>query len=247
MSRFREGSGELLVATDVAARGLDIDGVTHVVNYDIAQSPEQHVHRIGRTGRAGRAGMALTLVLPREWKQLRAISEATQARITRRPLPTEEDVAVAARDSLRRQLVETLQEDHLSGFVELAEDLAEEYPALKVAAAAIKLAMDGARPGVPAGVTAPRPEAAEAAGEGRMQRLFVNVGGRQGVRAADVVRAIASESPVPSSAVAGIDVHEDFTFVEVPREHTVETIAALRRWRVAGRAVNAEPARPRGR
>ena len=243
MGRFREGAGELLVATDVAARGLDIDGVTHVINYDIAQSPEQHVHRIGRTGRAGRSGMALTLVQPREWRQMKAIADATQARMVRRPVPSEADVAVAARDSFRRQLVETLQEGDLAAFADLAEDLAEEYPALQVAAAAIKLAMDGARPAV---ATAPRTEPAFET-TGPTQRLFVNVGSRQGVRAGEVVRAIASESPVPGSAIGPIDVHEDFTFVEVPREQAAEVISGLRRWRIGGRPVNAEPARPRGR
>ena len=238
MARFRDGSGELLVATDVAARGLDIEGVTHVINYDIAQSPEQHVHRIGRTGRAGRTGMALTLIGPREWKQLRAFAMVTGARMTRRTVPTEADVALAARDSFRRQLVEALQGDDLSGFLELAEDLAEEYPAVRVAAAAIKVAMDGARPGTE--------EAAQSARDaGPTQRLFVNVGSRQGVRPADVVGAVAADSPVPAAAVAAVDVHEDFTFIEVPREQAEDVIAGLRRWRVAGRPVNAEPARPR--
>jgi ATP-dependent RNA helicase DeaD len=130
LGRFREGRSPLLVATDVAARGLDVEGVTHVINYDIAASPEAYVHRIGRTGRAGRSGVA----------------RVTQARIRRRPVPTPADVALAARDSFRRQLIEAMEGD-LSAFIELARDLAEERSAVEVAAAAMKVAMDGAKAG----------------------------------------------------------------------------------------------------
>ncbi len=145
LGRFREGRSNLLIATDVAARGLDVEGVTHVINYDIAASPEAHVHRIGRTGRAGRAGIALTLVHPRELKLLRQICQVTQTRIPRRRLPTAGEVQLAARDALRRQLLEILSGD-LSSVRGLAEELAEEYPALSVAAAAIKLAAEATRP-----------------------------------------------------------------------------------------------------
>ncbi len=144
LARFREGQSPLLVATDVAARGLDVEAVTHVINYDIPASPEAYVHRIGRTGRAGRVGVALTLVQLREMNLLRQIARVTQARIARRPLPSPGEVALAARDSFRRQLLDALEGD-LSGFVDLAQDLAEERSAIEVAAAAIKLALDGAR------------------------------------------------------------------------------------------------------
>ncbi len=247
LARFRDGTTELLVATDVAARGLDIEAVTHVINYDVAQSPEAHVHRIGRTGCAGRSGVAITLVLPREWRQLRSISEATGARIARRPLPTAADVALAARDSFRRQLLETLQDGDLSGFLDLAQDMSEEHSAVRVAAAAIKLAMDGGR-ATPVGRGEGRSDAPEGLGGGGepgMQRLFLNIGSRQGVRPADVVRTIAGETGMPGSAVGAIDIHEDYTFVEVPRDLAGDAIAAIRRTRIAGRPVNAEPARPR--
>ena len=247
LARFREGAGELLVATDVAARGLDIEGVTHVINYDIAQSAEQHVHRIGRTGRAGKAGIALTLIGPREFKQLRSFMDATQSRIARRPLPTPADVALAARDSFRRQLVEALGASDLTAYVDLAQELAEEHTPLQVAAAAIKLAMDGARavsrPDIPDGAGG---GSGNTAGDAGMCRLFINVGNRQGVRPGDVLRTITSETGMPGSAVGAIDVHADFTFVEVPGNREADVIAGIRRWRLDGRPVNAEPARPRG-
>ncbi len=146
LARFRDGERSLLIATDVAARGLDVEGVTHVINYDVATSPEAHVHRIGRTGRAGRSGVALTLVAARELGLLRQIARATQARMQRRSLPTAAELAQGLRNSVRRQLQEALAGD-LSGFLDLARELSEERPAVEVAAAAIQLAVDGARLG----------------------------------------------------------------------------------------------------
>lgn len=245
LSRFREGGSELLVATDVAARGLDIEAVTHVINFDIAQSPEAHVHRIGRTGRVGRSGSALTLVQPREVKQLRSIADATGARIPRRILPSPADVAAAARDSMRRQLLEVLDEADLSEYMDLVQDLAEASSLAKVAAAAIKMVMDAGRG--PARTTPSAEAGAEAAAsEPGMQRLFVNVGGRHGLRPGDIVRAIAAGGGITGGDVGVIDIHDDFSFVEVPRGTADAAIAALRRARVGGRAVNAEVARARG-
>lgn len=247
LTRFREGGSEVLVATDVAARGLDIEGVTHVINFDIAQSPESHIHRIGRTGRVGRAGVALTLIQPREVKQLRSIADATGARIPRRVLPTPADVASAARDSFRRQLVEVLEESDLGDYMDLAQELAEASSPMQVAAAAIKMAIDGGRTGsrgLP-GAEASRDRGTSGAEPG-MQRLFVNVGGRQGVRPADLVRTIATEAGIPGGDVGAIDIHDDFSFVEVPRTVMERAITGLRRARIAGRPVNAEPARPKG-
>jgi len=244
LARFREGGSELLIATDVAARGLDIEGVTHVINFDVAQSPESHVHRIGRTGRVGRSGVALTLVQPREVKQLRSIAEATGARIPRRILPTPADVAAAARDSFRRQLVEVLEGADLTDYLRLAQELAEASSPMQVAAAAMKMAMDGGRTGARAAPGAEGPAEATG-GEPGMQRLFVNVGGRQGIRPADLVRTIAAEAGIPGGDVGAIDIHDDFSFVEVPRVAAERAITGLRRARLAGRPVNAEPARPR--
>jgi len=246
LSRFREGGSELLVATDVAARGLDIEAVTHVINFDIAQSPEAHVHRIGRTGRVGRSGVALTLVQPREVKQLRGIAEATGARIPRRILPSPADVAAAARDSVRRQLMEVLEEADLTDYMDLAQDLAEASSPVQVAAAAIKMVMDAGRGPVRGGPTGAEPGTDGVASEPGMQRLFVNVGGRHGLRPGDLVRAIAAAGGIPGGDVGVIDIHDDFSFVEVPRGAAERAIAALRRARIAGRPVNAEVARARG-
>lgn len=228
MARFRDGESELLIATDVAARGLDIEGVTHVLNYHVADSAEAHVHRIGRTGRVGRTGVAITLVDRREMKQLRMIAEATQTRIPTHALPSPADVARAAMGSFRRELADVIEAGELAGALELAQDMAERYSAIEVAAAAIKLAMDTAR-----SPSAPSPATADT------QRIFLNVGHREGIRPADVLRA------APGLEVGEIDVHDDFSFAEVPAAAADGAIELWRQWRVGGRLVNAERARAR--
>ncbi len=139
MARFRSGQVELLIATDVAARGLDIDHVSHVVNYDIPLDPEVYVHRIGRTGRAGREGIALTLVSPRERRLLRNIERMTKATIQRRMLPTLEEVASRKRERFITTLRTTIEAGELETYSELAEQLTEEMRPIDIAAAAFKL------------------------------------------------------------------------------------------------------------
>ena len=245
LARFREGGSELLVATDVAARGLDIEGVTHVINFDIAQSPEAHVHRIGRTGRVGRSGAALTLVLPREVKQLRAIADSTGARIPRGILPSPADVAAAARDSVRRQLLEVLGEADLGECLDLARELAEASSPVMVAAAALKMVLDAGRGSARGGAGGNDSGSDGITAEPGMQRLFVNMGGRQGLRPGDIVRAISGTGGISGGEVGVIDIHDDFSFVEIPRAAADRVIAVLRRTRIGGRPVNAEVARAR--
>ncbi|GAA5526394.1 DEAD/DEAH box helicase [Herpetosiphon gulosus] len=143
MKRFREEQVEILVATDVAARGLDIEHVSHVINYDIPLDPEAYVHRIGRTGRAGRSGVAVTLVTPRERRQLRTIERMTGAPIQRLRLPTIADVVARRREAFKDNLRELIEQHNEQGGLEqylvLAEELAEQYSPTDLAAAAFKM------------------------------------------------------------------------------------------------------------
>jgi ATP-dependent RNA helicase DeaD len=139
MQRFRAGQAEILVATDVAARGLDVEQISHVINYDIPHDPENYVHRIGRTGRAGRTGCAITLVTPRERRGLQNIARATGADIQRQNLPTVGDVLVRRREQFKETLQETIAGEGLEPFVILAESMGEEYSPTLLAAAAFKL------------------------------------------------------------------------------------------------------------
>jgi ATP-dependent RNA helicase DeaD len=140
MRRFRDGTSELLVATDVAARGLDIEHVSHVVNFDVPSSPDAYVHRIGRTGRAGREGVAITLAEAREHRLLRNVEQLTKRRISIESVPSIHDLRARRIELLRSSIEELLVGGELEGYRSVVEALAEEHDILDVAAAAVKLA-----------------------------------------------------------------------------------------------------------
>jgi ATP-dependent RNA helicase DeaD len=142
MSRFREGVADILIATDVAARGLDIEHVSHVINYDIPESPDVYVHRIGRTGRAGREGVAITLVQPREHYLLKAIEKVVKQRIEPARIPTIADVRAKRMELLIEALRETLAGDDFGRYRVAVQTLAQQFDPLDVAAAAAKLAAE---------------------------------------------------------------------------------------------------------
>ncbi len=140
MKRFRSNNADLLIATDVAARGLDIQHLSHVINYDVPTEPDAYIHRIGRTGRAGREGVAITLVEPREHRMLRNIQFATQQKIAVGTLPTVTDLRNRRLELTRAALYEAVQAGELDSFRKVVEDLASEFDPFDVAAAAVKLA-----------------------------------------------------------------------------------------------------------
>jgi ATP-dependent RNA helicase DeaD len=140
MGRFRDGSLDVLVATDVAARGLDIDHVSHVVNFDVPSDPDAYIHRIGRTGRAGREGTAITLVEPREHRLLRNIETSTRTRLEIARLPTVSDLRERQLDVLRANLREALVDDDFERFRGVVEPLSEEFDLVDIALAAVFLA-----------------------------------------------------------------------------------------------------------
>ena len=142
MTRFREGTADLLIATDVAARGLDIEHVSHVINYDIPESPDVYVHRIGRTGRAGREGTAITLVQPREQRMLQGIERVVKQKIEQARIPTVADLRAHRMEMLIEALREALVENEYDRYRGAVQSLAGEYDPLDIAAAAAKLAAD---------------------------------------------------------------------------------------------------------
>jgi ATP-dependent RNA helicase DeaD len=267
MGRFRTGQVELLVATDVAARGLDIEHVSHVINYDIPLDPEIYVHRIGRTGRAGRTGCAVTLVTPRERRMLHYIERITGAPIQRMRLPTIADVIARRRESFKETLRETIEAGGLEPYQVMAEQLGEEYSPTDLAAAAFRLLL-----GEPADETEDRLAAAEPSEEERrarprrdrdfaddraprggrsygpergMTRLYLDVGRDDGVRPSDIVGAIANEANIPGRAIGAIDLFERFSFVEVPGNLSERVLKALKRTTIRGRKIAPSIAQPR--
>jgi ATP-dependent RNA helicase DeaD len=149
MFSFRQGDIDLLVATDVAARGLDVQSITHVINYDIPTDPESYVHRIGRTGRAGRSGIAMTMIHPKERRTLAQIERLTGVRMQRRGVPTPAMVVAKQQEACRERLVKVLETDNLATYRRIVEQLQGEYDHADVAAAALKLllARDAEAPG----------------------------------------------------------------------------------------------------
>ncbi len=251
MGRLRNGAAELLVATDVAARGLDIDQLTHVVNYNVPSAPDSYVHRIGRVGRAGREGVAITLAEPREHRMLKMIERVTKQRITVQKLPTVADLHARRLELTRAALRESLLEDDLERFRVVVETLTDEFDVVEVALAAVKLAheVSGAAddeeeiPEVALRPTAERRRPGKAtAGErggrpakGGVTRLFVGAGRKAGVRPQDLVGAIAGESRLSGKDIGAIDIADRFSLVEVPESAVDEVIAALRATTIKGK------------
>jgi ATP-dependent RNA helicase DeaD len=146
LRRFRDGASDMLVATDVAARGLDIDHVSHVVNFDVPSSPDAYVHRIGRTGRAGREGVAITLAEARDYRLLRNIEQLTKRKITTENVPTVHDLRARRLELTKSALEEVLEAGNLDAYRTVVEALSNEYDVIDIAAAAVRLA-DQARDG----------------------------------------------------------------------------------------------------
>ena len=137
--QFRESTIEILVATDVAARGLDVSGVTHVYNFDIPQDPESYVHRVGRTGRAGQTGLAMTFVIPRELEHLRSIERTTKRKIVRMPVPTLTEAIEGQQRLAVEKLLNQIEEGNLEQYRGRAEDLLTETDSVALVSAALKL------------------------------------------------------------------------------------------------------------
>ena len=241
MARLRNEVSDLIVATDVAARGLDIDQLTHVVNYDVPSDPDSYTHRIGRVGRAGREGVAITLAEPREHRMLKTIERVTRSKITVEKLPTVADLRARRLEMTRSAIEELLVEGDLDRFRVVLDALTDEHDVVEIALAAVKLAHEASgqpdddEAEIPE-VREPRAKTANAKASRRnMTRLFIGAGRTAGVRPGDLVGAIAGESGVSGQAIGSIEVSDRFSIVEVPDEHAQEIIAALRGSTIKGK------------
>lgn len=234
VKRLRNGKVDVLVATDVAARGLDVERISHVINYDMPNDLEVYVHRIGRTGRAGRSGVAVLFVTPRERRMMKEIERYTGKKITPMKLPTRAEVAARRVAVLKDSIRDILENQDLELYLSLVEDLAEESGCdmAEIAAAAIFAAKGDAVMEVEAPV-----EQVHEPEEG-MVRLFIAAGAINGVRPADIVGAIANESGMPGRAIGAIDIQEDYTFVELPRQYREQVLSRMSNTRIKGRQIN---------
>ncbi len=278
MNSFRNGATEILVATDVAARGIDVDDVEAVFNYDIPQDDEYYVHRIGRTGRAGRDGIAFSFVVGREVYKFRDIQRYCKTRIIPQAIPSLDDITEIKAEKIMDQVKETINNVDLTKMIQVIEQklVEEDYTAMDVAAALLKIAMGeenediaesghlapsldeldrygrdnrgrgGRNNGRRDGGRGNRGGRDERNGNG-MARLFINIGKNQNVRPGDILGAIAGESGIPGRMVGSIDMYDKYTFVEVPEENAESVLKAMKNAKIKGKNIRMEVAGSKGR
>lgn len=242
MDDFRSGKVDILIATDVAARGIDVDDVDMVFNYDIPQDEEYYVHRIGRTGRAGRSGMALSFIGGKEVYKLKDIERYCKTKILAKPVPSLDDVKNTKLDNMFDKIRQTIEEGGLTDMVNLVEEHVnqEEYTSMDMAAALLKMLI---------GDTLDREDEVEEfhfdtdKDDSRMVRLFINIGKKDKIKPANILGAIAGESGMPGKLVGAIDMMDNYTFVDVPAIHAEKILKAMNdNVQIKGRRVNVEKA-----
>jgi ATP-dependent RNA helicase DeaD len=263
MKKLRAGTAELLIATDVAARGLDVDVLTHVINYDVPSAPESYVHRIGRVGRAGREGVAITLAEPREHRLLKNIERISKQKIQIGKVPTVADLRARRMDVTRASLREALLAEEFEQYQVLIDALSEEFDIVDIAAAAIKLFHEAATPteederDIPSPEIRDRDRGMDRKGEsrggrdrapagdrggrpgrstgGNSTRIFIGVGRSAGIRPQDLVGAITGEAGVRGKDIGQIEIADRFSLVEVGNDVADDVINALRGTTIRGK------------
>ena len=270
MNSFRNGRTEILVATDVAARGIDVDDVEAVFNYDIPQDEEYYVHRIGRTGRAGREGIAFSFVVGRDVYKLRDIQRYCKTKIVPQAIPSLDDITEIKAEKILDQAKQVMADMDLSRVLHIVEKklLEEDYTSLDLASALLRMSMgeenqDIAIDSQPArslddldswgrgGRGRGRDNGRGRSGrdnrggrgrksDGDMARLFVNLGKNQGVRPGDILGAIAGESGISGRMIGSIDMYDKYTFVEVPSDCAGEVVECMKNAKIRGKNVHVE-------
>lgn len=244
MNGFRNGKTEILIATDVAARGIDVDDVEAVFNYDIPQDDEYYVHRIGRTGRAGREGKAFNFVVGKEVYKLRDIQKYCKTKIKAQPIPSVNDVAHIKVEKVLERMTEMIRTTDLTDMINIVEERVneEDYTSLDLAAAFLKLEMGEEQQIEDINSIMNTRDFGDTGAEDGMVRLFINIGKKQNVRPGDILGAIAGESGMPGKLVGSIDMYDKYTFVEVPREYASEVLGVMQNAKIKGKSINIEPA-----
>ncbi|NLW22914.1 MAG: DEAD/DEAH box helicase [Tissierellia bacterium] len=245
MSKFRSGNIDILVATDVAARGIDVDDVDIVFNYDLPQDEEYYVHRIGRTARAGREGKAFSFAVDRDRHRIKDIERYTKTKIIRRDLPTLKDMEAVQSDILLERIRGEIAKGELDKYEKMVNILLEEdYTSFDIAAVLLKLYLTHNRlegheelDTVDYGTIGIKP----------MSRIYINTGKRKGVSPRHILGAIVNEAGVPNKVIGQIDVYDKFTFVDIPAEYVDQVIKRLNNRRIKGVKVKVELANPRTR
>ena len=250
VDQLKSGALDIVVATDVAARGLDVKRISHVVNYDIPYDTEAYVHRIGRTGRAGRAGQAILFVAPRERRMLAAIERATRQPITAMSLPSRKDISNRRIDLFKDQIAEAMESQELEFFEELIDSYQHQHDVgLRRIASTLAyllqkdkpLQIDGAEE--PEEIDEPvRNETGPAFSGGNLARYRIEVGRTHGVEPKHIVGAIANEANIKSRDIGQIKIYNDYSLVDLPRSMPPALFRHLQKVWVCGQQLQISPA-----
>lgn len=267
MARFRAGSIDVLIATDVAARGIDVDDVDIVFNYDVPQDVEYYVHRIGRTGRAGRTGKSVTFVAPREIYKLRDIQRYAKIKIAKTPIPSLDDVAEMKQQLFLDKVRDVMKAGELEIYLPLVEQLLEtetdgeeqEVTSIEVAAALLKMHLEDSKTSMSEEIVELQPRAEPVPFKGEVEegtyencgaepgmvRFRITLGKNQQIRPKDIVGAFAGECDIPGSAIGRIDLYSNYSFVEVPLEHADHVAEVMGGATIRGKDLQISVATPR--
>lgn len=249
VEHLRSGKLDILVATDVAARGLDVERISHVVNYDISTDPESYVHRIGRTGRAGRSGEAISFITPRERYLLKVIEKATRQPLTQMSLPTADDINSSRLARFDDAITQALGSDEISFFRDVVTHYVQEHdvPEVDVAAALARVLQGDTPllldPDTESQPVRPQRRDREAREPRRrsgppLARYRISVGRRQHAEPRQIVGALANEGGLRREDFGRIDIRGDHSFVELPADLSQDTRDRLARTRISGQLID---------
>ncbi|AJH02212.1 DEAD/DEAH box helicase [Clostridium beijerinckii] len=240
LNKFKEGTLNLLIATDVAARGIDVEGVTHVFNYDLPQDVESYVHRIGRTGRANKSGTAYSLVTPKDFSMLKQIQNVTKSSITQKPVPTAEEINNKKFKDMMSEVESTIKAGDLTKFIPSAIELTESYDAVSVISALMKMKFENE---IVFDYSSNKLEAPKK----EDVRLFFSVGKRDGLTPKVLINYIKDMTKVNASAIGQIDLMENFSFVTVDESISSKILKNCPGGKINKKKVNVEVANKRKR
>lgn len=239
MKKFRNRTIEILVATDVAARGIDVDDVDMVINYDLPQDEEYYVHRIGRTGRAGRSGKAFSFVVGREIYKLRDIMKYTKSKVNLGKLPSLTDIEEAKTNNFIEKVKMVIEENRLAKYINIVENMVnEDISAMEIAAALMKMNLYDEN-------SEDIDFEDDFENSDKFIRIFINVGSKKRIRAKDIVGAIAGECGIPGKAIGDIDIYEEYTFLDIPKKYVKDVLKGMKDKKIKNVKVKVERAKKR--
>ena len=240
MQRFRDSKMDVLVATDVAARGIDVSNVDVVFNYDIPQDLEYYVHRIGRTGRAGRAGRSFTFATYKDSRKIKEIESYSNAKIIQHKIPAMFDIEDMKSNKLLNNIKEVIKDGNDNKYESVVDQLIQQdYKAIDIAKALINMYGGGTN-------TSNLFDDLDLSNTGArdgMVRLFINIGKEKGIGPKDIISTASREVGIDNKAIGSIRVYDNFSFVEVPEEYAQEFVFIMRNREIRGNKINVEPAK----